>query len=194
MDRIVKFTRMSIVSNSFFMKTSKVFLVPALTFWLVCLLLVFYLSSCGSNKGSATEKGYNGATTENVPEEDKTAMHDDHSAEHAKQETAEAVDAVAAHATNEKDEFVKEVKQQRDALQVKIDELEAKAEKKNDKAKADINKEVAQLEEKRKNLDTKLEALEAKTDASWQDLKKGVKDAADELDQSFEKIGNRFDK
>ncbi len=74
--------------------------------------------------------------------------------------------------TQQKDAFVSEMKQQRDAIQVKIEALKAKADKQGAKSKSEINAEIAKLDDKKKNLNSKLDELGQSTGAAWQDLKK----------------------
>jgi hypothetical protein len=76
------------------------FLVPALAFWIVCVGLVM-MSSCGSNRGSATEKHYPGNALDEpeAPEDSEEGVHEGEKAEgHAAEQPGEVIDEKREHA------------------------------------------------------------------------------------------------
>lgn len=76
------------------------FLLPALAFWIICVGLVM-MSSCGSNRGSATQKHYEGNALDEpeAPEDDQEALHEGEAAGgHEAEQAGENPDEKREHA------------------------------------------------------------------------------------------------
>jgi len=177
-----------------------------------CLIGAFiaFASACGSNRESATEKGYPGSDTEQLEGENEALTHEgEKHAEEATEQAAmsskaandtvgmdphHAAAAAGSEVDEERREFMADIQKRKDELEAKIKELQAKADQKGDKAKKEISAEIAQLDAKRKNLDTKLDEIGKASGEAWKEMKKGVEDAAGEVDAAFKKIGDDFEK
>jgi chromosome segregation ATPase len=57
-----------------------------------------------------------------------------------------------------------------------------------------MKEELGELETKRKRLDTQLDKAENASGSAWQDIKQGLKEAANELEQAFDKAEDKFDR
>jgi predicted secreted Zn-dependent protease len=96
--------------------------------------------------------------------------------------------------TEEKNAFVANLNKRKDELDHKITALKVKADKKGDKAKKEINEEIDQLEVKRRELDKEIDKVESASAEVWKDLKSGVSKAADDVEQTLDKIDQALDK
>ena len=104
-----------------------------------------------------------------------------------RKETGEAVDAVAAKARQERDEFVDKAQKEMAALNKKMAELRMKAKKLSGEAKAKLDRQIQNLEPELKAAEQKLADLKAATGEKWEELKAGVSGAIDRLKQSLQK-------
>lgn len=73
-----------------------------------------------------------------------------------------------------------------------MDELKARAEKMEKKAKTEVNQEMEQLRRKRWEVSKRLEELKSKTDKAWEDLKSGIDAAVKDLEKAFDEAISRF--
>lgn len=104
-----------------------------------------------------------------------------------RKETGEAVDAVAAKARQERDEFVAKAQKEMDALNKKMAELRMKAKELGGEGKAKLDRQIRNLEPERKAAEQKLADLKSATGEKWKELKAGVSGAIDRLKQSLKK-------
>jgi chromosome segregation ATPase len=75
---------------------------------------------------------------------------------------------------------------------VKIDELEAKAERVKAEVKVEYQKRIKDLRDKKENIAKKLEELKKASDEAWQGVKTGVDKAMSELKNAYENIKSKF--
>jgi TolA-binding protein len=95
---------------------------------------------------------------------------------------------------NNKDQFVARMQQRSRELDSEIDELQQKIERQGKKADQKLKNQLAELEDKRDQLDVKMDQLRQSTGNAWQDMKAGIRRAADELDQGFRSAKENFEK
>lgn len=126
---------------------------------------------------SAAEKPGNGATA-------KTGSAD------VKEEVGEAVDAVAAKARQERDEFVAKAEKEMAELKSNLAKLKTKAEKLSGKAKARMDRQIREMEPELKAAEQKLADLKSASREKWHELKTGISGAIDRLKHAMQKTGN----
>jgi capsule polysaccharide export protein KpsE/RkpR len=102
-------------------------------------------------------------------------------------ETGEAVDAVAAKARQERDEFVDKAQKEMAELNKKMAELRMKAKELGGEGKAKLDRQIRNLEPELKAAEQKLADLKSVTGEKWKELKAGVSGAIDRLKQSLQK-------
>jgi TolA-binding protein len=106
-----------------------------------------------------------------------------------RKEVGEAVDAVAAKARQERDEFVVKAQKEMAELNKKMAELRKKAKKLGGEAKARLDRQIREMEPERKAAEQKLADLKSATEEKWEELKTGVSSAIDRLTQAMQKDG-----
>jgi Skp family chaperone for outer membrane proteins len=104
-----------------------------------------------------------------------------------RKETGEAVDAMAAKARQERDEFVGKAQKEMAELNKKMAELNKKAKKLSGEGKAKLDRQIQNLEPELKAAEQKLADLKSATGEKWEELKAGVSGAIDRLKQSMQK-------
>lgn len=104
-----------------------------------------------------------------------------------RKETGEAIDAMAAKARQERDEFADKAQKEMAELNKNMAELRKKAKKLGGEAKVKIDRQIRDLEPERKAAEKKLADLKSATSEKWAELKSGVSGAIDRLKQSMQK-------
>ena len=99
----------------------------------------------------------------------------------------------AADYTYEKKEvYQRALAAQARELDVKIDELKAKAGRANDAVKAEFARDMEALDGQKAVLAQKMEAVKASSASTWNDVKAGANSALDSVKQTYEKVKARF--
>lgn len=98
----------------------------------------------------------------------------------------EAVDAVAAKAKQERDEFVTKAQKEMTELKKNLAELKQKAEKLSGKAKARMDKQIREMEPELKAAEQKLADLKSATSEKWEELKAGISSTIGRLKHSLQ--------
>lgn len=120
-------------------------------------------------------------------------------------DTKEAARTASDKLEETKNEFVASIREESkkldakiDALKVKIDaetkEAKTDADAKSREAKAKMRRELGDLETQRAKLNVQLDKLQNSTESAWQSMKKGVRDAVDDLKSAADRVENEFDK
>lgn len=81
-----------------------------------------------------------------------------------------------------------------EALDEKMEALRTQAAEAKDEAREELEERLSSLSRKRATVGERLRNLKGATEDSWQDVKKGVENAWDELEQASGDLGKGFRK
>ena len=98
----------------------------------------------------------------------------------------------ADYTYEKKEEYQRARAAQRRDLDVKIDELKAKAGRASDAVKAEFARDMEALDRQKAVLAQKMEAVKSSTASGWNDVKAGANSAMDSVKQTYEKAKARF--
>ena len=105
-----------------------------------------------------------------------------------KDDSRQAVD----YTYEKKEEYQRALAAQMRELDVKIDELKAKAGRASDAVKAEFARDMEALDRQKAVLAQKMEAVKASSASAWNDVKAGANSAMDSVKQTYEKAKARF--
>jgi predicted small secreted protein len=91
-----------------------------------------------------------------------------------------------------KEEYQRTLAAQMRELDVKIDELKAKAGRASDAVKAEFARDMEALDRQKAVLAQKMEAVKASSASAWNDVKAGANSAMDSITQTYERAKARF--
>ncbi|MCR9262438.1 MAG: hypothetical protein NXH95_22215 [Pseudomonadaceae bacterium] len=91
-----------------------------------------------------------------------------------------------------REDYIEKAKNQLDALNNKLDKLEAKAERASGELKNEIHQELNDLRASRTQVEGKLHELRSAGDAAWDDVKIGLEMAWKSLSESVDSAAQRF--
>jgi predicted small secreted protein len=94
---------------------------------------------------------------------------------------------VADYTYEKKEEFQRSLAAQMRELDVKIDELKAKAGRASDAVKAQFARDMEALDRQRAVLAEKMEAVKSSSASGWNDVKAGANSAMDSVKQAYER-------
>ncbi|MDO8479166.1 MAG: coiled coil domain-containing protein [Candidatus Rokubacteria bacterium] len=98
----------------------------------------------------------------------------------------------ADYTYEKKEEYQRALVTQKRELDVKIDELKAKAGRASDAVKAEFARDMEVLDRQKAVLAQKTEAVKASSASAWNDVKAGANSAMDSVKQTYEKARARF--
>jgi predicted small secreted protein len=98
----------------------------------------------------------------------------------------------ADYTYDKKEEYQRALAAQMRELNVKIDELKAKAARASDAVKAEFARDMEALDRQKAVLAQKMEAVKASSASAWDDVKAGANSAMDSVKQTYEKAKARF--
>ena len=98
----------------------------------------------------------------------------------------------ADYTYEKKEEYQGALASQMRELDVKIDELKAKAGRASDAVKAEFARDMEALDRQKAVLAQKMEAVKASSASAWNDVKAGANSAMDSVKQTYEKAKARF--
>lgn len=98
----------------------------------------------------------------------------------------------ADYTYEKKEEYQRALAAQMNELDVKIDELKAKAARASDAVKAEFARDMEALDRQKAVLAQKMEAVKSSSASGWNDVKAGANSAMDSLKQTYEKAKARF--
>lgn len=105
-----------------------------------------------------------------------------------KQDSRQAVD----YTYEKKEEYQRDLAAQMKELDVKIDELKAKAGRASDAVKAQFARDMEALDRQKAILAEKMEAVRSSSASGWNDVKAGANSAMDSVKQTYEKAKAHF--
>ena len=98
----------------------------------------------------------------------------------------------ADYTYEKKEEYQRALAAQMRELDVKIDELKAKAGRASDAVKAEFARDMEPLDRQKAVLSQKMEAVKSSSASAWNDVKAGASSAMDSVKQTYEKAKARF--
>jgi len=98
----------------------------------------------------------------------------------------------ADYTYEKKEEYQRSLAAQRRELDVKIDELKAKAGRASDAVKAEFARDMEALDRQKTVLAQRMEAVKSSSASAWNDVKAGANSAMDSVKQTYEKAKARF--
>jgi outer membrane murein-binding lipoprotein Lpp len=93
----------------------------------------------------------------------------------------------ADYTYEKKEEYQRELASEMRELDVKIDELKAKAGRASDSVKAEFARDMEALDRQKAVLANKMEAVNSSSASKWDDVKAGANSAMDSVKQTYEK-------
>jgi len=93
----------------------------------------------------------------------------------------------ADYTYEKKEEYQRALAAQMRELDVKIDELKAKAGRATDAVKAEFARDMEALDRQKAVLAQKMEAVKSSSASAWNDVKAGANSAMDSVKQTYEK-------
>lgn len=93
---------------------------------------------------------------------------------------------------HDRDVVVANIKARTKEIDAKIDELQAKAKRSGNEAKADTKDQIEKLKDERDGLNDDLKKAQSATADAWQDVKKGFKRAGNEIGDAFDRAGEKL--
>ncbi len=112
-------------------------------------------------------------------------------AEDVKRETQKAARTAESYAQQQKEEYERKAEAEIKELDRRIGDLKAQA-KKTAKSKAAIDKQIAELRKQQEIARQKLEELKAASASTWEETKKKVVTAIDELKRAYDRAASRL--
>ncbi len=98
----------------------------------------------------------------------------------------------ADYTYEKKEEYQRALAAQMRELDVKIDELKAKAGRASDTVKAEFARDMEVLDRQKAVAAQKMEAVKSSSASAWNDVKAGANSAMDSVKQTYEKVKARF--
>jgi len=98
----------------------------------------------------------------------------------------------ADYTYEKKEEYQRALVAQMRELDVKLDELKARAGRASDAVKAEFARDMEALDRQKAVLAQKMEAVKASSASAWNDVKAGANSAMDSVKQTYEKAKARF--
>lgn len=103
-------------------------------------------------------------------------------------EARETIEATAQYTTQQKEAFQRKAQDELEAIQKQMAAMQAKADKASVSARAELQKSIRELEVKKEAARKQLDGLKSATDAKWSEVKAGVHDAMEEMNQSYQRL------
>ena len=116
------------------------------------------------------------------------------SKEKVKQEVKEAYSATKSYTQEQMHAFQEATGTQLAEYEKEIDQLQAKAEKLEGDAKAEVDQQLAELRQKREAISEKIKALGTSGKNAWEEMKSGIDEAMQDLSRAFKKAAAEFSK
>ena len=102
------------------------------------------------------------------------------------------MEAWSAEQKEEREGYKKQVEENLNALDKKLDELKEKAAEVKGDAKKEFDKEITDLQKKQKAAKKKWNELKSARAKQWEKLKSEMTTAVQELEKSYDKVISRF--
>ncbi len=111
--------------------------------------------------------------------------------EDVKRDTQKAVQTTEEYAQQQKEEYQKKAETELNELDHRIDELKAKTEKASAKAKAAMDQQMAELRKQQEVARQKLEELKGASASTWEETRKKLDAAIEELKRRYDRVVSR---
>jgi len=111
--------------------------------------------------------------------------------EDVKRDTQKAMQTTEAYAQRQKEEYQKKAEAELNELDHRIDELKAKTEKAGAKAKAAMDQQMAELRKQQEVARQKLEELKGASTSTWEETRKKLDAAIEELKRRYDRVVSR---
>ncbi|MBN2578344.1 MAG: hypothetical protein JXB10_05075 [Pirellulales bacterium] len=149
--------------------------------------------------GFLATAGCNQKNTPPKPNAPKASSEDEHqhgnvTLDEVKKEVGEAGEKSARFAGQEKDKFVKTVREKIDGLRRKIDELKEKGKDLSGEAREKWQKTLEDLKQKQEDARQKLEKLQSAGGEAWQEMQQGVDAAWNDLQDACQNAAEELKK
>lgn len=131
------------------------------------------------------------ACNKSAPDNDATAAQQ---LDQAKQDTIQAAQDMKNYTYAQKDEFVKKMQPELDALNAELVQLSAKIDRASDTVKAEAKPKLDALRAQVAALGVDLDQAKNATASTWDDVKAGAQKALDATTESFKEAGQWIDK
>ncbi|MEY4527328.1 MAG: hypothetical protein RL768_1047 [Nitrospirota bacterium] len=103
-------------------------------------------------------------------------------------EARETIEATAQYTTQQKEAFQRKAQKELETIQKQMAAMQAKADKASASARAELQKSIRELEAKKEIARKQLDGLKSASDAKWSEMKAGVHDAIEEMNQSYQRL------
>ncbi len=94
----------------------------------------------------------------------------------------------------EKSEFIAGTRTTMRDLDRRIEELRGRINHAGDNARSGMQTELNELEKNREGLDVQLDKVEKSSENAWQDIKGGLKEAANDVEEAFDRAETKFNR
>lgn len=109
-----------------------------------------------------------------------------------KREVREALDAVKSYTFRQKDEYQKKLESLLEDVDGRLEDLRDRAEDVGAEARKELAREIELLRQKQQVIRDRLAKVKSAGADAWDDIKAGIGDALDDLQQAFERARSRF--
>ncbi len=92
----------------------------------------------------------------------------------------------------DKDAYVKKMHAKLDEWNAEIDKLKAKADQAEAESRIEYQKQIEDLQDKRREAERKMSQVKKAGEGAWEDLKSGVQDAWDAMDEAVKSARSKF--
>jgi chromosome segregation ATPase len=116
------------------------------------------------------------------------------SKEDVNKEAKEAYDATKAYTQEQMQAFREQMETRLNEYGEKIDQLQAKAEKLGEDGKAKAEQQLTALRQKRDEVSEKLNDLSSSAGTAWEQVKSGIAEAMEDLENAYKKVAAEFSK
>lgn len=93
---------------------------------------------------------------------------------------------------NSKKAYKQKIQSQLDEWNAEIDKLKAKANSASADAQLEYNKQIKEIHQRQEMAEQKLNELEKASEGAWQEIKTGMNEAMDALENSIKSAASRF--
>ncbi|MGD8426866.1 MAG: hypothetical protein PVH63_04495 [Balneolaceae bacterium] len=111
---------------------------------------------------------------------------------HTGREVQEAYQSAKKSIGLSRDEFVKKVQDQLDAIDEQMDMVKNKIDQKSGEAKADLQEQWDRLKQKKQKLQDQIDEVEAQSKENWNNLKENINYRLDSLKSSFTNLKDKL--
>lgn len=112
--------------------------------------------------------------------------------EQVKQKAQQALDATKAYVEQKKDELLKSMDDEYQAVDKKIADLQSRANQETGEKKAELSRQLEDLEKKKETAVKKLGALKSASAESWKQIRSDAVQALEDLKKSYDKVAAEF--